>query len=141
MPMLDPHEPPYLAVDRAAAGDVDLEFAELQRLIIQLMDVLAERVLDQIQTTRTMADQIAAQKSRLEAVLPSDGESLRAEAHLQRLSWRLKDVMRRMPAYHWDNYVDTCMQIARMVQRAEEQIAEAADGAAAVQPDPGEREI
>ena len=124
--MLEPDDSPDVPVDRAAE-ELHAEMVELQRLVVQLMDRLAEQVLGQIQNTRTMADETSSVRAQLRSALPPQDDAARmTEAHLRRLSWRFNDALRDLPEYHWDTYADTCIQIAQMLQRAER----SADGAA-----------
>jgi hypothetical protein len=117
--MSQPPEPPDETV--AAARELDAGLAELQRLLIQTLDQLAERVLGQIQTTRTLADQTAAQRAQMLAAIPAVDEAAQVmEAHLRRLSWRFNDALRNLPEQHWDSFVDTCIQIADLLREAEE---------------------
>jgi hypothetical protein len=110
-----------------AAEELHSELVELQRLVMQLMDRLAEQVLDQIQNTRTMADETDSARAKLRASLPTEDDAAHlSEAHLRRLSRRFNDALRDLPEYQWDNFADTCIQIGQMLQRAER----SADGGA-----------
>jgi hypothetical protein len=125
--MLEPGDTTKLPAQRTAS-ELDAELAEVQRLIVQLMDRLAEQVLGQIQDTRSMADQIEAMRAQLRtAAPPHDDAAHLTEAHLRRLSWRFSDALRGLPEYQWDGFVDSCVQLAQMLQHAE-QLAD--DGAA-----------
>jgi len=109
------------------ANELERELAELQRLLVQSMDQLAEQVLDQIQSTRQMVDATDAIRAQLRKSSPLDDDAARlTEAHMRRLSWRFNEALRDLPEYQWDNYADACVQIAKMLQRADQ----AADGAA-----------
>ena len=125
--MVEPGDSTSVPVERSAS-ELDAELAELQRLVVQLMDRLAEQVLNQIQSTRTMADQTHALRAKLPVPAPAQDDAAHLkEAHLRRLAWRFNDVLRDLPEYQWDSFLDSCVQIAQMLQRAEQS---AHDGAA-----------
>jgi hypothetical protein len=111
--------------DEAAKRDnrPGLAISELERLrwlIVQAMDNLAEQVLGQIQTTRDIAEQTESLllQVQLPGTEPEPGD--RTEHHLRQVRNQIEEAIRNIPESSWDDFAQTCTQLARTVRRVQD---------------------
>jgi hypothetical protein len=112
--------------DIAAAGQesrAELLQGELERLrwvIVQAMDTLAEQVLGQIQTTRDVAEQTESLLRDVRSLAPEGEANHQSELHLRQIRDQIEEAFRNLPESTWDDFGETCAQLARTLRRAHE---------------------
>src|SRR5258707_1126104 len=89
---------------RHSADSLETELERLRRLVVQTMDSLAEQVLDQIQTTRSIADRTEEVLDEVRSANAGAAPVDASEVHLQRASALIEDAMRNLPESSWDEF-------------------------------------
>jgi hypothetical protein len=108
-------------VDAHAGESVQTELERLRWLIVQTMNGLSEEVLEQIQTTRRMAEQTETVLVELACTQTEQSTANAAERHLRQVSLQIEEAMRNLPADAWDDFARTCVQLARTLARLQPQ--------------------
>ena len=101
--------------EEGTADTLDAELVRLRRLIVASMDRLAEEVLDQIQTTRSMADETESLLHKLRGG-PITQNADESDNHLQQVTARIVKAMRDIPESSWDAYVDMFVDLVRFTR-------------------------
>jgi len=101
--------------EEGTADTLDAELVRLRRLIVASMDRLAEEVLDQIQTTRSMADETESLLHKLRGG-PVTQNADESDNHLQQVTARIVKAMRDIPESSWDAYVDMFVDLVRFTR-------------------------
>ena len=101
--------------EEGTADTLDAELVRLRRLIVASMDRLAEEVLDQIQTTRSMADETESLLHELRGG-PITQNADESDNHLQQVTARIVKAMRDVPESSWDAYVDMFVDLVRFTR-------------------------
>ena len=105
--------------NEGTADMLEAELVRLRRLIVVSMDRLAEEVLDQIQTTRSMADETESLLDKLRGGSPTQNTEESAN-HLRQATARIVKIMHDIPERSWDAYVDMCVDLARFTRGVHE---------------------
>src|SRR5262249_33873755 len=109
--------------EEGTADTLDAELVRLRRLIVASMDRLAEEVLDQIQTTRSMADETESLLHKLRGG-PITQDTDESANHLRHITEQIVKAMRGIPESSWDAYVDMCLDLVWFMRG----VHDAADG-------------
>jgi hypothetical protein len=105
---------------RQYADSLQSELERLRWLVVQTMDGLAGQVLDQIQITRGMAEQAEERLNELRLVSAGTQPPDSSEVHLRQVSVQIEEAMRDLPEHTWNEFAQTCTQLARTVRRLQQ---------------------
>src|SRR4030081_2124392 len=95
---------------------LEQEVLRLRQQVIHTMDHLAGQVLDQIQTTRGLADATESLLIQIRGVAAADHPQSGVEARRRKLSGEIEEAMRALPEPLWERYTQSCKELARLLQ-------------------------
>lgn len=96
---------------------LEAELARLRWLVVHAMNEMAEQVLDQIQTTRGVAQQTDSLLAEVKRTTAYTRRVEGDEPHLRQVCSQIEEAIRDLPERSWDDYAQTCTQLARTLRR------------------------
>jgi hypothetical protein len=96
--------------------ELEQEVLRLRQHVVHVMNRLAGQVLDQIQTTRGLADATESLLIEIKGSGAADHPQGGVEARLRWLSSKIEEAMRELPEPLWERYTQSCKELARTMR-------------------------